>query len=686
MKKLLPLIIVTILTVAVGYTFLNLTPLRNLDNLIADALIRYIAPTTKISDKIAIVFLDEETMKDLPYRSPVPRNFLQRLNEKILAAKPKVVGYDIFFKDPTTTTDDQQLATSFKNGPVFAVSAGRTDENGKGYEDEPMDLFKNSLKGTGLADLPFSSSDSTVRFAQFEFDFRGKVRPSFVAELYNAATGGDAEALIHDPKNSLRILPIIPPFPTYTCVSGVAGFRLREFSPRLERGYSTNTRIRFAGPPSKIGKNNLFKIFPANLVVKGLIPNNWLENKIVMVGAAYEDGTDAYITPYYSSRYNYKRMPGVEIHANILNSLLTKQFYYELPLNIILLGLVVLGFVSSLFFLYGPMWRGIAALITLTILTIAKIIFYFHWHGLVIPFVPFEGSMLVTFGACLGWRSVTEGKQKRFIKNVFAKYVPPSVVDRMIANPKLLTLGGEQCEITCIFTDIASFTSISEKLDPKTLVSFLNEYLDKLTRIIFKHGGTLDKYEGDAIIAFFGAPLNLQDHKKSACLAALEMQKASTEISKKWKDVCGMEITTRIGINSGQAVVGNMGSDLRFDYTAIGDTINLASRLEGANKFFGTKILASESVIASLPRSAGRAKQFPGTSGVQEIASPPSSARNNMAGDIIFRPVARIKVKGKAESVAVYEVIGLESEIGSAESEKIKSQLFPKEIVELTSK
>lgn len=659
MKNILTVTIFALLTLASGLFISDFGPARDLDNLISDALIRYFSPETQISDDIVIVFLDEATMKELPYRSPVPRDFLYQLNEKILAAGPKAVGYDIFFKDPTIPAMDARLAASFKQGPVFAVSAGKIGENGKWFEDEPMELFKESLKGVGLSDLPFSSSDATVRFAQFEFDINGRPRPSLVSVLYNAVKGGNAEALLHDPKKELSLF----------------GFKFPPYKV-LEPGNETGTRIRFTGPPSKIGGDNGFKIFPTNLVAKGLIPADWLKDKIVLVGAAYEDGTDAFLTPYYSSRYNYERMPGVEIHANVLNSLLTKRFYYELPKGFFIAGLLFTGFLASFLFLFGPVWRGVAAFIGLSAILIFKIVLNFSHFGLVMPFTPFEGSMMITFAASLGYRSVTEGRQKRFVKNVFAKYVPPSVVDKMIANPKLLTLGGEQREITCIFTDIASFTTISEKLDPKMLVSFLNEYLDKLTRIIFKYGGTLDKYEGDAIIAFFGAPLALTNHREAGVLAALEMQKASNEISDKWKDICGREIVTRIGIHSGTAVVGNMGSDLRFDYTAIGDTMNLASRLEGANKFFNTRILASESVIAIV------AKQSPENNLASEIVSPSSMAHN----DVLFRPLARVKVKGKTEAIGVYEVAGLKNEMKKDEVNKIKVASFPKEVVELTSK
>jgi adenylate cyclase len=617
-----------------------------LDNLIADKNTLYFASPTKVSDDIVIIFLDEATMKGLPYRSPVPRDFLFSLNEKILAVGPKAIGYDIFFKDPTLEPIDNQLAASFENGPVYAVSAGKTDEANKEYEDLPMGLFFNALKGVGLADLPFSASDTTVRNAQFEFHINGNIRNNFVSTLYNAATGGSAEAVIHDPNNSLSIF----------------GIKFLPYEFTNIRTYA-NTRIRYSGPPSKIGsENNLFKIFPAHLVEKGLIPTDWLKDKIVLVGAAYDDGTDAYITPYYASRYNYERMPGVEIHASILNQLLTRQFYYHVPQNIILVFMIIVGILFSLAFLHGSVWRSIVAVSAFTILFGLLIIVSFNKLGLIIPFVPLEGSMIATLGAALGYRFVTEGKQKRFIKGVFAKYVPPAVVDKMIANPKLLTLGGEQREITAMFTDIASFTTISERLDPKTLVSFLNDYLDKLTRIIFKYGGTLDKYEGDAIISFFGAPVELQNHREAALRASIEMQKACAEISDKWRSICGRDIVTRIGLNSGTVVVGNMGSDLRFDYTAIGDAMNLASRLEGANKHFDTRILASSAVIYDK----------------NEGLKCPS--------DIVIRPVALVKVKGKTEAVKVFEIVGLKTETDPAIIDKIKNQPELKEIIELTSK
>ena len=165
-------------------------------------------------------------------------------------------------------------------------------------------------------------------------------------------------------------------------------------------------------------------------------------------------------------------------------------------------------------------------------------------------------------------------------------------------------------------------------MNPELLVKFLNEYLSRMNEILFRHGGTIDKYEGDAIIAFFNAPLDISNHEMAAVRAAIEIQNASYEITGRWESICGRPIVTRIGIATGEAVVGNMGSEGRFDYTAIGDTINLASRLEGTNKFYGTRVMATQRTIDAVDRS------------------------------VIVRPINRVRVKGKSEPVLLFEIMG----------------------------
>ena len=369
-------------------------------------------------------------------------------------------------------------------------------------------------------------------------------------------------------------------------------------------------------------------------MAKGLVPAAWLKDKIILVGAAYQYGQDAYLTPYYTKFYRYPRMNGVEIHAHILNQLLTNQFYKPLSGPLWLLRHAVptlIGAVAAIFLSLG--W-GIALFAFILVALFVSALFAFQYFAWIVPIVlPAVGAGL-SFGIGTGWKALTEGKEKKFIKGVFARYVPPAVVDKMTDHPELLQLGGETRTITSFFTDIASFTTISEHLkDPQRLVLFLNEYLDAMSRILFEHGGTLDKYEGDAIIALFNAPMEVVDHPLRAVQAALAMKRAEKTISEKWMQQCGRAIATRIGIHTGTAVVGNMGSEIRFDYTAIGDTVNLAARLEGANKFYGTEILMSEATF------------------------------NAVREKIVCKPVDRVQVKGKTEAVALYTPLGTPEEL-----------------------
>ncbi|MBF0239140.1 MAG: adenylate/guanylate cyclase domain-containing protein [SAR324 cluster bacterium] len=185
-------------------------------------------------------------------------------------------------------------------------------------------------------------------------------------------------------------------------------------------------------------------------------------------------------------------------------------------------------------------------------------------------------------------------KDKRFIKGAFQQYLSPSVIHTLMDNPKALSLGGEEKILTAMFSDVAGFSTISEKLTPNELVHLLNEYLTEMTDIIMKYDGTVDKFEGDAIIAFFGAPLPFEDHATRAALVTLEMESRVAELRPKWKEEWGVHIAQRIGLNTGRMVVGNMGSKNRFDYTVMGNSVNLAARLEGTNKVYKTTLMMSE--------------------------------------------------------------------------------------------
>lgn len=235
-------------------------------------------------------------------------------------------------------------------------------------------------------------------------------------------------------------------------------------------------------------------------------------------------------------------------------------------------------------------------------------------------------SLLALVGAAV-WRYQTEGRQRRFIASAFGRYVSPKVVREILADPGRLALGGERREVTLFFSDLQGFTTISEGMSPPELVAFMNEYTTLMAEVITGQDGTIDKYIGDAVMAFWGAPVPQPDHARRALLAALECQERLRPFCEAVAARGGPELRTRIGVNSGECVVGNMGSRDRFDYTAIGDTVNQASRLEGLNKAYGTLILASETAWAAA------------------------------AGVAFGRLVDRVRVKGKAQAVAIYEVL-----------------------------
>lgn len=620
-KLLFRAVVIAIISTLIAWGATHLKAARDLEETTFDVRALAFAPETDPSEKIAMVWLDEATMKGLPYRSPIPRDFLAGLHEKIIAAEPWLVAYDIFFKDPSFQKADRQFIGTLEKWAAYAIVPRRPD----GTVDMPAPEFMEALTGVGLADLPFNPFDATVRKARFRFETDRGPMDSYAAMIFKGATGIDAGTSIREQVRApglgpLRATPYVGDDEVY---------------------------IRFAGPPGKSGgKQNAFKIYSAKLVAGGLVPTAWLKDKIVLVGASYEDLKDAFLTPYYARATGYAQMTGTEVHANILSSLLTNQFYFVLEPWQRFAWSFAFALIISIAAVYLSPVKSAAAFATAVAAQVAFSVIFFRSTAVVFPIVMPLTAAVVSFGSGLGWRALAEGRQKRFIKGVFAKYVPPPVVERMTEHPELLKLGGETREITSLFTDIASFTSMSERMDPETLVKFLNEYLGQMNDILFQNGATLDKYEGDAIIAFFNAPLDVPDHELKAVRSALGIQEAGRRVTESWREVSGREIVTRVGVNTGRAVVGNMGSEGRFDYTAIGDTINLASRLEGANKFFGTTIMASETTVSKL------------------------------GGEIVARPLDRARVKGKAEPILLYEIVGYKAEV-EAEVELFKKLIEP---------
>ncbi|KUG23866.1 adenylate cyclase [hydrocarbon metagenome] len=317
--------------------------------------------------------------------------------------------------------------------------------------------------------------------------------------------------------------------------------------------------------------------------------------------------------------------PGVEISTTMLDNLLANDFIRPVPTALMIILLFLVTFLAGI---ATSSVSGISRSIVIYVFFIcvpAILCLIAYRLGFWLPLVVQETGVVITlFSAGLIYYT-TEGRQKAFIKSAFKQYLSPAVIDQIILHPDRLKLGGERRELSIFFSDLEGFTSISEGLDPEALTNLLNVYLTAMTDIIQEEGGTVDKYEGDAIIAFWNAPLEQPDHAIRCVRAVLRCQAKLARMRPALRESLGKDLKMRIGVNTGQAVVGNMGSHSRFDYTMIGDAVNLAARLEGINKQFGTYVLISESTM------------------------------KKMNGAFPVREISRVAVVGRREPVVVYE-------------------------------
>ncbi len=326
-------------------------------------------------------------------------------------------------------------------------------------------------------------------------------------------------------------------------------------------------------------------------VAAGRVPPGTFRGKIVLVGATAQGIFDLRPVPMQAAGY-----PGVEIHANVLDTMISQRFIrrglHEEMADLLLLVFFGMG-VGFFLARVAPRWMTPFYLMVLVVfLVVAYLVFAWFQMWLNI-FVP-GGVLTANFAGIAAYRTLVEEREKRKVRGAFSQYVPPGLVRELEKDPTRLTLGGEERELTIMFSDIRGFTALSEKLTPLDLTGFLNAYTDEMTDIIFKHWGTLDKFEGDAIMAFWGAPYEQEDHALRACAGALDMGRRVDELRQQWKAEGKPDINIGVGLNSGRVVVGNMGSRKRFNYTVLGDPVNLASRLEGVNKEYSTRVIISE--------------------------------------------------------------------------------------------
>lgn len=412
--------------------------------------------------------------------------------------------------------------------------------------------------------------------------------------------------------------------------SGIEGFYLGK--KKIKTGSDGTVMINYRGPAFTFPHYSVYDLINHN------IPVEKLNNKIILLGATEIGVFDLRTTPVGTA------FPGVEVHANLLDNLIQNDYFHRSDfvhfLSFILI--LVFGLVIGLILPKLSALPGLIFSVVILVGYVAVNIWYLSYERTWTSFVYVIGVILVNWFAIVLFKFFGEEKDKRFIKGAFQQYLSPKVIEQLVDDPGMLKLGGEKKEITAFFSDIQGFSTISESLSPEELVELLNEYLTAMSDIIMKYDGTVDKFEGDAVIAFFGAPVPYSDHAVRSCLASLEMQEKLVEMRKAWREQGKHELFVRIGLNTGEMVVGNMGSAHRMDYTMMGDSVNLAARLEGVNKQYKTFLMISEFTYQIVKN------------------------------DVEVRELDLIRVVGKNESVRIYEVLGRKGEVSSDKTKAYK--------------
>jgi adenylate cyclase len=377
------------------------------------------------------------------------------------------------------------------------------------------------------------------------------------------------------------------------------------------------------------GRQGSFPYLPAHEVLNGKVSNaGVLKGSIVLIGTTAVGLMDLRATPVQSV------YPGVEVHANTIAGILDGRMLYQ-PAYVRAAEWIVIAVagvsLSLLLPLTSPLVSTVAGGAAVSAVLLAA---QYIWtgHHLVLPLASTLALIAALFGMNMIWGFFTETRAKHALHRRFGQYVPPEIVEEMSHNPERYSLAGEKRALTVLFSDVRGFTTLSEGLDPKELSALMNAFLTPFTRIVHETGGTIDKYMGDAMMAFWGAPLSVPDHASRALDASLRMLEALKGVNADFRNRGWPEIGVGIGINTGEMNVGNMGSEFRMAYTVMGDAVNLGSRLEGLTRSYGVNIIVSDSTMHAAP-------------------------------DFVYRELDRVRVKGKNEPVVIYEVIGVQSRV-----------------------
>jgi len=618
------------------------------------------------SQEVVILGIDDDSLKAVG-RWPWSRDDMARLVSRLQEAGPRVIVLDIIFAEKQETATVRTLANlcqeiAKRGGAKDIVALLEKEQERLDVDRILADIisknpptilgffFRKVGGTTGGVEKSQLMAPSFIRASTYNVVRLLDTEPSRVPligadgvelnlpKISQAAAGAGYFNMMPDVDGTVRWFPMTILYgadffapmslvalahywgnPTsYITLSqvGVQDIRLGKLEIPVDR--HGRMLINYLGPPGMV------PTYSAAALLDGRLPPEALKDKIVLVGATAVGIYDLRVTPFSGVS------PGVEVQATVLDNLLRHNFIRVPKFGLPLMLLILLGLGVMLGLLLPQLSAAWAFVFTLLLIEGFTFSNYFLFSRLGIQLELFYPLMeIVGIYLCITMqRFLAEERERLRIRKAFESYVAPAVVQEMLKHPEALRLGGERRVISVLFTDIRGFTTMSEDLDPEALVKLLHDFLNPMSNIIIDRGGTIDKYMGDAIMALFGAPLEQPDHARQACRAALRMEDTLEELNRQWAKQGRPPLKIGVGVNSGPVAVGNMGSDRLFDYTAIGDNVNLASRLEGLTKYYGTNILISQATAEAVENG------------------------------FILRDVDRVKVKGKAQASGIFEVMG----------------------------
>lgn len=563
----------------------SLLPFGELMELKGYDLFHFFQTPRKPPPDIVIVAIDEPSFAEIGLQWPWPRSLHAELTDILKREGASVIGYDIVFAEYSDSEEDAAFGHSLQRaGNVCLASEIEIIERERYLQRilvEPVPVLKENCF-TGIVNV-LKDSDTVIR----------KFYPTEAHEILFAK-------------------------------------QIARLHVKKEFDIHGNSYIAYSGPPGSFSTVSYYQALKPSFY----LPRDFFRGKIVVVGLQLKTSpeprtsqADIFNTPFLFTGNSL--MSGVEIQANMVSNFLDGGFITRLHILLSTTLLLLLGLISSIIQTkWRPVRHGLLSILCVLLYLSAAYFLFLHsriWIPTLLVIVPFSLSYVV-HGA---FAYLETEKKRRELKKAFSHYLSPSVLESVLSNPHALKLGGEKVEATILFSDIAGFTSLSEKLPPDGVAQCLNRYFDEMTKIVFRYRGTVDKFMGDGLMVFWGAPVMDTEHALNACRAALSMQERMLSLRKEMRQEGMPEISIRIGVHTGTVIAGNMGSSELFSYTVIGDAVNLASRLEAANKDVGTSILISHAVYEKVAASAQ------------------------------VRPLGSIRVKGKSDEIPVYELLDI---------------------------